>query len=36
MTKQFANSGDPAQTPHSAASDLFANYRLGGRQSKMG
>ena len=26
MTKLFANSGDPDQTPHSAASDLGLHY----------
>ena len=39
MAKLFANSGDPNQMPHSAASDLglqFASYPFGDLQIKMG
>ena len=39
MAKLFANSGDPDQTPYSAAADLglqFANYPFRGLQTTMG
>ena len=44
MAKLFANSGDPDQTTHSAASDLglhclsimFVSYPIWGLHSKMG
>ena len=39
MAKLFANSGDPDQTPPSAASDLglqFANYPFTGLPTTMG
>ena len=36
MVELFANSGDPDQTPYSAASALFANYPFSGFQTTMG
>ena len=40
MVKLFANSGDPDQTPHSAASELGLHRlpitHFGGRQTKIG
>ena len=39
MVELFANSGDPDQIPHSAATDLgalFVSYPIRGLQSSMG
>ena len=36
MVELFANCVDPDQMPHSAVSDLFANYPFRGLQTAMG